>query len=35
MHFQKIPKYNAVNILNGYHSLDIYPPSSVISYDEP
>nr|VFJ61564.1 MAG: Predicted nucleic acid-binding protein, contains PIN domain [Candidatus Kentron sp. DK] len=35
VHFQKIPKYNAVNILNGYHSIDIYPPSSVISYDDP
>jgi len=34
VHFQKIPKYNAVNILNGYHAIDIYPPSSVISYDD-
>ena len=35
VHFQKIPKYNAVNVLNGYHSINIYPPSAVISYDEP
>lgn len=35
VHFQKIPKYNAVNILNGYHAIDIYPPSSVITYDDP
>uniref|UniRef100_UPI004055BAC8 type II toxin-antitoxin system VapC family toxin n=1 Tax=Candidatus Electronema sp. TaxID=2698783 RepID=UPI004055BAC8 len=34
VHFQKIPKYNAVNALNGHHAIDIYPPSSVISYDE-
>lgn len=34
VHFQKIPKYNAVNVLNGYHTIDIYPPSSVISYDD-
>jgi len=34
VHFQKIPKYNAVNVLNGYHAIDIYPPSSVISYDD-
>nr|VFK40643.1 MAG: PIN domain-containing protein [Candidatus Kentron sp. SD]VFK45793.1 MAG: PIN domain-containing protein [Candidatus Kentron sp. SD]VFK79778.1 MAG: PIN domain-containing protein [Candidatus Kentron sp. SD] len=35
VHFQKIPGYNAVNILNGYHSINIYSPSSVISYDDP
>nr|VFJ66479.1 MAG: Predicted nucleic acid-binding protein, contains PIN domain [Candidatus Kentron sp. DK] len=35
VHFQKIPKYNAVNTLNGYYSINIYPPSSVISYDDP
>jgi len=35
VHFQKIPKYNAVNTLNGYDAIDIYPPSSVISYDDP
>lgn len=35
VHFQKIPKYNAVNILHGHHSIDIYSPSEVISYEEP
>ena len=34
VHFQKIPKYNAVNVLLGYHSINIYSPSEVISYDE-
>ena len=34
VHFQKIPKYNAVNALNGYHSINIYPPSSVIFYED-
>nr|VFJ72086.1 MAG: Predicted nucleic acid-binding protein, contains PIN domain [Candidatus Kentron sp. FM]VFJ72442.1 MAG: Predicted nucleic acid-binding protein, contains PIN domain [Candidatus Kentron sp. FM]VFK19879.1 MAG: Predicted nucleic acid-binding protein, contains PIN domain [Candidatus Kentron sp. FM] len=34
VHFQKIPKYNAVNTLSGYHCINIYPPSSMISYDE-
>jgi predicted nucleic acid-binding protein len=34
VHFQKIPKYNAVNILHGYRSINIYSPSEVISYDE-
>jgi len=26
VHFDKIPKYNAVNILNGYGQLGIYSP---------
>ena len=34
VHFQKIPKYNAVNALNGHHSINIYSPSSVVSYNE-
>ncbi len=34
VHFQKIPKYNAVNVLHGHHSINIYSPSEVISYDE-
>ncbi|CAK0775472.1 PIN domain-containing protein [Gammaproteobacteria bacterium] len=34
VHFQKIPKYNAVNLLHGYHFIYIYSPSEVISYDE-
>ena len=34
VHFQKIPKYNAVNVLHGHRSINIYSPSEVISYDE-
>ncbi|PZN68710.1 MAG: hypothetical protein DM484_31065 [Candidatus Methylumidiphilus alinenensis] len=34
VHFQKIPKYNAVNALHGYRSINIYSPSEVISYEE-
>ena len=34
VHFQKIPKYNAINTLNELKPINIYPPSSVISYDD-
>ncbi len=34
VHFQKIPKYNAINALHGYRSINIYSPAEVISYDE-
>jgi len=33
VHFDKIPKYNAVNILNGYGQIGIYSPLEVINYD--
>ncbi len=33
VHFDKIPKYNAVNTLNGYGHIGIYSPLEVISYD--
>ena len=33
VHFDKIPKYNAVNILNDYQSIGIYSPLEVIDYD--
>ncbi len=33
VHYDKIPKYNAVNILNGYGEIGIYSPLEVISYD--
>ncbi len=33
VHFDKIPKYNAVNILNNYNEIGIYSPLEVISYD--
>ncbi len=32
VHFQKIPKYNAVNVLNGYNGINIFSPSQVIQY---
>lgn len=35
VHFEKIPKYNAVNVLNGYAHIDIYSPLEVIRHDEP
>ena len=33
VHFDKIPKYNAVNTLNNYGQIGIYSPLEVISYD--
>jgi predicted nucleic acid-binding protein len=33
VHYEKIPKYNAVNTLKGYHAIDIFSPSQVIDYD--
>ena len=33
VHFDKIPKYNAVNVLNGYGHIGIYSPLEVIHYD--
>lgn len=35
VHFEKIPKYNAVNVLNGYAHINIYSPLEVIRHDEP
>lgn len=32
VHFEKIPKYNAVNTLKGYQPIDIFSPSQVIDY---
>ena len=32
VHFEKIPKYNAVNVLRGYHAIDMFSPSQVINY---
>jgi predicted nucleic acid-binding protein len=34
VHFDKIPKYNAVNVLNGYGHIGIYSPLEVIQYDD-
>lgn len=33
VHFDKIPRYNAVNVLNGYSQVGIYSPLEVIHYD--
>ena len=30
VHYQKIPSYNAVNILNGFLQISIYSPMEVI-----
>ena len=32
VHFDKIPKYNAVNVLKGYSHIGIYSPLEVIQY---
>lgn len=32
VHFDRIPKYNAVNVLNGYSEIGIYSPLEVIQY---
>ena len=35
VHFDRIPKYNAVNVLNGYSQIGRYSPLEVIHYDNP
>ena len=34
VHFQKIPLYNAVNILKGYTQINIFSPLEVIDYED-
>jgi predicted nucleic acid-binding protein len=34
VHFEKIPRYNAVNTLQGYPTIAIYTPAEVIGYEE-
>ncbi len=34
VHFEKIPLYNAINILNGYSEIKIFSPLEVIKYEE-
>lgn len=34
VHFDKIPKYNAVNVLKGYQQIGIYSPLEVINYED-
>ena len=33
VHFENIPKYNAVNILQGYSKIGIFSPLEVITYE--
>lgn len=33
VHSQKIPLFNAVNVLEGYNAISIYSPREVISYE--
>ncbi len=33
VHFEKIPLYNAVNVLQGYNQISIYSPLEVIRYE--
>ena len=35
VHFDKIGKFNAVNVLRGHGQIGIYSPLEVISYDGP
>jgi predicted nucleic acid-binding protein len=34
VHYQKIPLYNAVNILHDYNQISIYSPLEVIKYED-
>ena len=34
VHFEKIPKYNTVNILQGYSKIGIFSPLEVIAYED-
>lgn len=34
VHYQKIPLYNAVNILQGYNQIAIYSPLEVMKYED-
>lgn len=34
VHYDKIPQYNAVNIVRGHRSLGIFSPPEVIGYEE-
>ena len=34
VHFQRIPLYNAINIMKGYHEIGIFSPQEVMNYEE-
>ncbi|OGB99301.1 hypothetical protein A2V82_01865 [candidate division KSB1 bacterium RBG_16_48_16] len=33
VHFEKIPLYNAINVLQGFHQVSIFSPLEVIKYE--
>jgi len=33
VHFQKIPLYQGVNLVNGYEGINLYSPPQVLSYE--
>ncbi len=34
VHFEKIPLYNAANVLNGFEKIAIYSPREVLEYED-
>jgi predicted nucleic acid-binding protein len=34
VHFDKIPLYNGVNLINGYEALSINTPAEIIAYED-
>jgi hypothetical protein len=34
VHYDKISRYNAINVLNGYEEIAIHTPAEVRSYGE-
>ena len=34
VHFDKIPLYNAINMIEGYRDIAIHSPTEVIYYDD-
>jgi len=33
VHFEKIPLYNAINLVQGFHQISIFSPMEVIKYE--
>ena len=33
VHFEKIPLYNSINLINGYQPIAIYSPLEVLRYE--
>lgn len=34
IHFDKVPRYNAVNVLHGFQPIGIHSPAEVVSYEK-